>query len=123
MHFCNICDNMYYLKIQEDNPNTLIYYCRHCGNEDSKLNKDNICVSKTQIRRNKEKYIHVINEYTKLDPTLPRIKTIRCPNQACLSNSDKAENEVLYIRYDDTNIKYIYMCTHCDTTWKTGNQS
>ena len=54
MHFCNICENMYYLKIGEDNPNTLIYYCRHCGNEDSKLNKDNICVSKTQIKRNKE---------------------------------------------------------------------
>ena len=64
-----------------------------------------------------------MNEYTKLDPTLPRIKTIKCPNQTCLSNSDNAENEVLYIRYDDTNIKYIYMCAHCDTTWKTGNQS
>lgn len=121
MHFCNVCDNMYYLKIGED-ANKLIYYCRHCGNEDTSLNKDNVCVSKTQIKRSEEKYIHVINEYTKKDPTLPRIKTIRCPNQACPSNTKEADNEVLYIRYDDINIKYIYMCAHCDTTWKTSDQ-
>ena len=24
-----------------------------------------------------------------------------------------------YIRYDDANLKYIYICSTCDTTWKT----
>ena len=41
MHFCSVCDNMYYLKIGEDE-NKLLYYCRHCGKEDSNLNKDNV---------------------------------------------------------------------------------
>ena len=27
--------------------------------------------------------------------------------------------EVIYIRYDDINVKYVYLCVHCDTMWKT----
>ena len=122
MHFCIVCDNMYYLKIGSEDENQLIYYCRNCGNEDTSLNKDNICVSNTQIKMNQEKYVRIINEYTKLDPTIPRIKTIKCPNQACPSNSENETNEVLYMRYDDINIKYIYMCGRCDTQWKTNDQ-
>jgi hypothetical protein len=26
---------------------------------------------------------------------------------------------VIYIRYDDDNMKYLYMCVTCDTVWKT----
>lgn len=119
MHFCSKCNNMYYLKLKDDDVNKLIYYCRHCGNEESDLQSSDMCVLTTQINRSDEKYIHVVNQYTKSDPTLPRIKTIKCPNQECLSNTGTKENEVMYIRYDDVNIKYIYMCAHCDTTWKT----
>ena len=32
-------------------------------------------------------------------------------------SSKKAE--IIYIRYDDVNMKYIYLCTHCDTKWNT----
>jgi DNA-directed RNA polymerase subunit M/transcription elongation factor TFIIS len=122
MHFCLKCDNMYYLKLKEDDVNKLIYYCRHCGHEATELHEDDICILKTQIKRYDEKYTHVVNEYTKSDPTLPRIKTIKCPNQECLGILEGKENEIIYIRYDDENIKYIYMCAHCDTTWKTSDQ-
>jgi hypothetical protein len=30
--------------------------------------------------------------------------------------------EVIYIRYDDINMKYVYLCVHCDTTWRTDNR-
>ena len=43
MHFCSNCDNMYYIKISEENENDLLYYCRNCGNKDDTLTKDNIC--------------------------------------------------------------------------------
>ena len=76
MHFCSKCSNMYYIRINSDDPNKLVYYCRQCGNEDKLLAVDNVCVSKTQI-------------------------------------------EIIYIRYDDTNMKYIYLCSDCDTVWKT----
>ena len=123
MHFCSECQNMYYLKIKpndEDDTDKLIYYCRNCGNEDDTISEGNICVSKTTIRENKNNVSTVINEYTKIDPTLPRTDMIKCPNQECESNDiDKdIKREVLYIRYDDINLKYVYMCTHCDTVWK-----
>ena len=34
MHFCSICSNMYYIRINAEEPNKLVYYCRKCGNED-----------------------------------------------------------------------------------------
>ena len=123
MHFCIKCDNMYYHSVTSDDDNKLIYYCRNCGHEDDTLTADNICVSKTEIRRSKQKYSHTINKYTKHDPTLPRTNTIKCPNQECTSNKDESnDREVIYIRYDDTNMKYIYLCAKCDTMWKTDGQ-
>lgn len=122
MYFCEKCDNMYYLKIMQDNAKSLIYYCRNCGHEDTTITANNICVSETHIKKNEQNYSHIINEYTKQDPTLPRINTIKCPNQECKSNNGDSDREVIYIRYDDTNMKYIYLCAKCDTMWKTDEQ-
>ncbi len=213
MQFCSECHNMYYLKISDEDGNigdTLIYYCRNCGHEDTSLSTSNICVSDMQLLSSEKKYTHIVNEYTKFDPTLPRINTIKCPNQECSSNgfaggvgksataeekaskaatkaaekatkaaekaskaaekavskagpskkgqtkktglsqvleeqaqaemeatiaaedaeqaqaqnetSGENNREVIYIRYDDTNMKYVYLCVHCDTTWRTDNR-
>ena len=178
MQFCSECHNMYYLKIKDEDGNignTLIYYCRNCGHEDTTLSTTNICVSDIQLRTSEKKYTHIVNEYTKFDPTLPRINTIKCPNQECSSNTamnggaakktaeaskaaastkaaaskaatskaastkkkteaslaaepaaelapEQTNREVIYIRYDDTNMKYVYLCVHCDTTWRTDNR-
>ena len=126
MHFCVKCDNMYYISISSEDENKMSYYCRNCGNEDDNISKDSICVSRTQLKRNKQTYNHIINKYTKLDPTLPRINTIRCPNSECSSNHvddnqpiNLNDREVIYIRYDDMNKLYIYLCAKCDTVWKT----
>ena len=76
--------------------------------------------------RSEQKYTHIVNKFTKLDPTLPRTNAIKCPNQECISNHEEAEKrrerEVIYIRYDDINMKYIYLCSNCDTMWKTDEQ-
>jgi len=124
MHFCNQCQNMYYLKIRNDGDDEtakdkLIYYCRNCGNENEELASDNICVLKTTVQDSEHKFASIINEYTKYDPTLPRTTMIKCPNAECESNSEGGKREVIYNRYDDKNMKYIYMCTICDTSWKT----
>jgi len=123
MHFCSNCRNMYYIKIDEDNPNSLLYYCRNCGNEDSLVTEDNICVSKTQIKKGEKSFSHFINKYTKLDPTLPRVNNILCPNKDCPTNTKNEPREIIYIRYDDLNINYVYLCSTCDTTWKTEEQN
>ena len=124
MKFCIKCDNMYYISINEENNNELSYYCRNCGFIDESLSSENICVLNTQIQQGEQKYNHIINEYTKLDPTLPRIYNMTCPNASCKSNSDdKTKSEILYIRYDQKNMKYLYMCTHCDNVWKTDDSN
>jgi DNA-directed RNA polymerase subunit M/transcription elongation factor TFIIS len=42
--------------------------------------------------------------------------------QAQIEASGENNREVIYIRYDDTNMKYVYLCVHCDTTWRTDNR-
>lgn len=121
MHFCTKCDNMYYIKLFGDDKTQLSYYCKKCGNEDT--SSTNIIVSKVDIKKKNDKdFSYLVNKYTKLDPTLPRKNNVKCPNVKCVSNlqsedGGKVENEVLFIRYDDINMKYIYMCCNCDTVW------
>jgi len=117
MHFCSECSNMYYIRISSDNPNKLIYYCRNCGHEDSELNVDNLTITNTQFKKATSQVTY-INKYTKLDPTLPRINNILCPNAECLTNTKNEPREIIYIRYDDVNMKYIYLCSSCNTVWK-----
>jgi len=120
MHFCNVCDNKYYIRIDNDDANKLIYYCRNCGNEDTELTVDNVSISKIQMNKGEQSFAHIINKYTKLDPTLPRVSKILCPNHDCETNVHPVDNEreIIYIRYDNTNMKYIYLCSTCDTVWK-----
>ena len=113
MHFCSVCNNMYYISVTTENE--LQYYCRNCGNIDNTVASENICVSKLNVKHSTtpQSFSQVVNKYTKLDPTLPRIKTIRCPNDDCISNkkstgslssssddgsssSRNLENEVIY---------------------------
>lgn len=129
MKFCEVCDNMYYIGINEKDGNQLTYYCRNCGHKDNTLASENICVLNTQLKKREQKFNHIINEYTKLDPTIPRIYNMKCPNTMCETNQESSRGggggqvskrcEILYIRYDDANMKYLYMCTTCDTAWKT----
>lgn len=119
MHFCSNCSNMYYIRINSDDPNKLVYYCRKCGNEDKLLAIENVCVSKTQVKKSEQTFNHIVNKYTKLDPTLPRINNILCVNPDCVTNTEDKPREIIYIRYDDANMKYIYLCSDCDTIWKT----
>jgi|UniRef100_A0A6C0D857 DNA-directed RNA polymerase subunit M/transcription elongation factor TFIIS len=113
---------MYYIRIDSEDPNKLVYYCRNCGNENVSLNVDSVTVSKIQLSKGEQKFSHIINKYTKLDPTLPRINKILCPNADCETNVHQKEREIIYIRYDDVNMKYIYLCSSCDTVWKTDEQ-
>ena len=118
MHFCINCQNMYYIRINSEDSNQLIYYCRNCGNEDTNISIHNMCVSKIQTKKSNTNFNNIINKYTKLDPTLPRINNILCPNSECSTNTKNEEKEIIYIRYDETNMKYVYLCSTCDTVWE-----
>jgi len=116
---------MYYISIDADDTNKLIYYCRNCGNKDTTLSVENVTVLKVQLKKSEQEFGHIINKYTKLDPTLPRVSNILCPNGECGTNTHEHDKtrEIIYIRYDDVNMKYVYMCSTCDTVWKTEDQT
>jgi DNA-directed RNA polymerase subunit M/transcription elongation factor TFIIS len=114
---------MYYISIDPNDTNKLVYYCRNCGNKDTMLSVENVTISKVQLKKSEQEFSHIINKYTKLDPTLPRINKILCPNIECATNKDDAHREIIYIRYDDRNMKYVYLCSTCDTVWKTEDQA
>jgi DNA-directed RNA polymerase subunit M/transcription elongation factor TFIIS len=122
MHFCSECQNMYYISIDPNDSNKLIYYCRNCGNTDSNISLSNVTVSNVQLKKSEQEFSHIINKYTKLDPTLPRINKVLCPNPECYTNTKDEPREIIYIRYDDKNMKYAYLCSTCDTVWKTEEQ-
>ena len=168
MHFCVNCSNMYYIRLSEEDPNSIVYYCRNCGHENKNITLDSVTISRTNFKSSKQKYNSIINKYTKMDPTLPRINTIKCPNQACKSNEEhghketsqsrqpsesrkskasisaeaaavvpsvegvdvsveeqgggaggNTEREIIYLRYDDVNMNFVYLCPVCDSVWNT----
>jgi len=115
---------------------SLVHYCRNCGHREPV--RQEICVSKLQIKHAAQNYGNIINRYTKLDPTLPRISHVTCPNHLCASNTKEKEKgqgqsqgqgqgqsefqvprEVIYLRYDEENMKYVYLCAVCDALWST----
>lgn len=114
MKFCPQCDNMFYLNISEEDPNKLCYSCRNCQfkeviHEESTV----ISVLNTNIQSGNEvNFSHIINKYTKYDPTLPIMENGVCPNEKCKGK------RILYMRYDYENLKYLYICSDCDNYWQ-----
>jgi hypothetical protein len=71
-------------------------------------------------------YSTIVNEYTFDDPTLPVVTAqdeILCPNQQCRNSSkERAEragaDDMLYMRYDDEDMRYLYLCKQCRWCWR-----
>ena len=117
MKFCNKCENMCYISINEEDPNIINYYCKMCGHIDNE--KDDLCILNTQFNSNIIN-TNIINQYTKFDPTLPHIYNIKCINDDCVCNNDtKIKSDIVYLRYDNKNMKNIYLCVHCDSSWES----
>ena len=116
MKFCNGCNNMYYIKIDEDK--TLLYYCRNCGNIDTDL-EQNFKITNTNIVDKNNSYNNFVNDYTRYDNTLPRVKELTCINEQCESHNpdNKKDKNILLIRVNEDEMKYINVCGVCNTIW------
>ena len=194
MKFCKKCSNMLY--IQSDiNSNEggetvhgLKYTCRNCNYKETDTNPKR-CVYENIYNQNSLTYDIIYNKYTRHDPTLPRMNTIKCINKKCISNDDikeevliltdlsiheglnditgkintivksgfpdariinldddtmiivcpknigelrsklsqvhnwveyhrKIEPQIIFIKYDPEELKYVYICDYCNTSWK-----
>lgn len=123
MRFCDNCENMYYIQIRSEDSDELMYYCRKCGDTSEMTVDETLSITSSELNKDKSNFDDIINKYTKYDPTLPKVNYIKCPNTECSSykddSSDSVKNDILYIRYDENKMKYIYMCTVCDMAWKS----
>jgi len=77
---------MYYIKLENEDCDKIVYYCRNCGTTDDALVNVNKCILRENINVSEDKFNIHINKYTKLDITLPRINYIKCPNELCQTN-------------------------------------
>jgi DNA-directed RNA polymerase subunit M/transcription elongation factor TFIIS len=118
MRFCPVCS--YYLFLKQDTE-VLELRCLHCGYKEQMAPKtaDEALILETTFNTpaSQKQTTTALNEYTKLDPTLPHLKTIACPNQSCPSQADPSQRDVLYVKTDAKNLKYQYCCMVCDTQW------
>ena len=115
MRFCPVCS--YYLFLTQTEQK-LEQLCRHCGYKadmDPKSSKEALILETTFTGQKQTST--ALNEYTKLDPTLPHLKTIPCPNSTCASHVDPATRDILYIKTDAKNLKYQYCCMVCNEQW------
>jgi DNA-directed RNA polymerase subunit M/transcription elongation factor TFIIS len=117
MEFCDCCDNMLYIRDSEDDKFDVKYYCKNCSFE-KEISKDN--KSKLIIQNMFNMDDHSIDNLTpniEYDKTIPHVDNIECPNKECSKPKDKS-NDVMYVKTDIINIKYVYYCTHCKQFWE-----
>ena len=120
MRFCNICSYYLYLVMSPDG-SALTLSCRHCGFTEPmnpKTSEEALILETTfSTTKSQKQTTSSLNEYTKLDPTLPHLKTIACPEPTCASQADPSKRDILYMRTDQKNLKFQYSCTVCNTQW------
>ena len=145
IYFCNICDNMMHVNLVGDDDKTdggdnweLNYHCPHCGDtlkvasgsasasDTSSIKLVGNLVYSRDYNRGASEH-NVINEYVKYDPTLPTTDIIPCPNNTdCVSNLEDSNpnhkpRNIVYIRSNKSTLQYVYICCHCNTTWRSAN--
>lgn len=121
--FCELCNNMYYMKIEgEEGNQKLQYFCKNCGDTQNHSKEESNLVLKKCYNKGEKNYKDIVNVFTREDVSLPRVNNIICPNEDCLCNKNSEElREVIYIKYDSENLRFIYLCCLCNTAWKNNS--
>lgn len=113
MKFCS-CGFYFYLDVKDS---TCVRICRNCGTTEAETN--GVLVSETVVKERTSEAYKLVNEFTRQDPTLPHLKTMKCPRGDCNSNTGTAEKDVIYIKYDPANLKFLYICNVCGEQWRS----
>jgi DNA-directed RNA polymerase subunit M/transcription elongation factor TFIIS len=112
--FCQVC--RYYMYLDQDGTK-LRRICRNCGFQEEE--KGGLILEMDLKEKTSEGHKILMNEFTPLDPTLPHVNTIKCPNGECSTNTSGKDRDVIYLKYDAINMKFLYICTVCETQWKS----
>ncbi len=115
IHFCTQCFNITYLHLNEKEE--LVHVCKVCSSIENFTGKTNCIYSINYDDFDVSSLINS-NKYINHDITLPEIKgnsNLKCPNSEC--NEKNPESSFKYIKYDDNDMRYIYICNHCGQKW------
>lgn len=117
--WCPKCDMYLCLEVKD---NGALLKCNACGYAEDQVKGG--LVSEIYVKeRGSEAYKIDLHEFTRQDPTLPHLKTMKCPNTTCATNTGGAERDVIYIKYDVENLKFLYICNVCEHTWRSATRS
>jgi DNA-directed RNA polymerase subunit M/transcription elongation factor TFIIS len=99
MKFCPTC--RYYLYMKTDGGNDeargkLTLMCHNCGYKEDNT-KGGLVMETDLEEKTAEGYKIMLNEFTRLDPTLPHTNMIKCPNPDCGSNKG-APRDIIYMK-------------------------
>ena len=129
MDFCKQCRNMLYLRLENGK---MQYHCKGClevsslpslqsasSLETGPGEKEEVSV-KCVIDSNYTEDFHkqYVSPYIAYDPTLPRINFIPCTSKACTRPANRP-HEVILVKYDSVDMRYLYYCCYCGVYWKT----
>ena len=92
--------------------------CRSCGHVEEEMTGGLVSFTNLEEKTN-EGYKILINEFTRDDPTLPHVDNIKCKNDECSSNKGGSKSDVIYIKYDPVNMKFLYICNVCGDQWRS----
>ncbi len=115
MKFCPVCRYYLYLDMSEGK---LTRLCRSCGHSEEEMSGGLVSFTNLEEKVN-EGYKILVNEFTRDDPTLPHVNNIKCKNEGCASNKSGAKSDVIYIKYDAVNMKFLYICNVCGDQWRS----
>ena len=113
--FCDQCSNTMNIFINDDEDNTLIYKCKMCEHQES-IVEETFCVYSYDNSKIKRSNLLNTNKYLLHDVTLPKIQNN--PNIKCVNKNCTAECSITYIKYDNEDMNYIYICNNCGEKWE-----
>jgi len=123
MIFCDQCGNMVYMTVKTDDASavpTLTCVCKSCGSTASMGKGEcSSAVFSAAYSDDHTAYKLYMMQHIRNDPTLPHADNIECANNVC-TRAPSESRDVVFIKYDDQNLKYLYHCMHCHEVWKSG---
>lgn len=118
INFCDQCHNLTFIHLDEEK-NELYHACKNCSTTKKFVSNDNCIYSEFFQEYDKSTFLNT-NKYITHDITLPHIKgnnNLRCPNEECITRKGNIKGNFKYIKYDEDNMKYIYICENCGQKW------
>lgn len=122
MKFCKVCQNMLYISLSDESEEkTLKMICRNCNYSETSDETINRPVFETNLHDDMINYNRHKSPDVKYDATMPRLNSIVCTNSKCVKKHDQV-NDVMYMKYDPIDMKYMYFCTYCDHFWRASTR-